>query len=213
MNKDRERRLISEFLKLCPETIMGDLEDSECPDFILNTENGKTGIELTEVFQDSAKGPSKLQEVSSLKYKLTEDVLQKLEPIIGFKFIIDIDLDTDFPIRKSQRKVTVEKIVEFCVEEFMSLQNMKSGRVFNFKKDLLTIENAEVVKLILAKGYRNLPRGVKEIYIQRWDGLNNSFNSQGEGGSVRSMDIVDVENVIAKKEKGYLNIKSARRIG
>jgi len=62
MSSPQEIRVLQVFQELYASFPHGKIQESESPDFILHSIDKVIGIEVTEVFQDSHEGKSKLQQ-------------------------------------------------------------------------------------------------------------------------------------------------------
>ncbi len=64
------------------------------------------------------------------------------------------------------------------------------------------IENfpIDIQKQILGKGYRNLPEGILEISIGRYDGVGNSWNSESTAIVVPNFNLERLKQILKKKE-------------
>src|SRR5690349_17548110 len=99
--KDRERWIMNHFIKNYKRGIIALVNEQECPDFIVSVDGRKIGVELTEVFQDSHLGGSKLKQSSSEGSSFTEDLISIILPHIHFTFSIGIHFNKNIPIKKS----------------------------------------------------------------------------------------------------------------
>lgn len=197
MNKDEEEILIQSFKRKYSNFPEGILcrKDPPSTDYLLTTtENLKIGIELTEIFVDE-----KLKQVSSEKEKLTDSVLKKLSIILPFTFSINIDLDSKKPFEKRSKVKLVDQIVSLCVDEFYELSNYEHKRIENIDYNLNECE-AEIKRRLLNGGYRNLPQGIKNISIHRYDSVAKSWNRQSEGGGVPRLTLDILNKTLTKKE-------------
>lgn len=199
MNAEEEEGLISFFKQQYAEFPTGTLRKVIPPptaaDYQLTTVDGRTiGIELTEVFHSEES-----QRVSSSGYTFTNLLLEKLKGVLPFSFSLDIDIDDTKGIPKSKRNEIIAQLIDFCTVEFLHLQNGEHLRLFHIGIDLLNIADQNVRSLILSRGYRNLPDGIKSISVYRYDGTE-SWNARLEGGAVPNLTINYLESILTQKD-------------
>jgi hypothetical protein len=95
MNKELEKIHVNGFASAYENFPSGKIIPSETPDFIINTKNGKLGIELTQIFKDEESHGSSLQAQEKQRLKLIQQTKVIYEnnnkaPIsVYFKFNID----------------------------------------------------------------------------------------------------------------------------
>lgn len=162
----------------------GDIEilsKQESPDFIVEFEGKKVGVELTDIFQDSNLDHSRLQQYSSDSSSFTDDLITLIQPNVGFTFSIGIHFNKNFPIKKSVRGQILNKTKDICVPAMINLSNHEHLELENY--------------------YDNLPNEIDDIHIYRFDGMEESINSKPEGGSVARLTLDHLKPILAKKEK------------
>jgi len=184
----------------------GYLMKNEAPDFILTKPDGSTiGIELTEALHNE-----QARRVSSETYNFTNSVLDELKNYLPFTFTIDIDLDISRPISKANRPKIVTEVVEQCIKEFRNLAPLESKEIEHIEMNFSEIpkDRPDILNILLERGCRNLPEGVQRITITRIDGIEDSWNWQGEGGVVPDLTIETIAPILEKKHqklKNYTN--------
>src|SRR5215203_3573803 len=166
MSTLQEIRVLQVFQELYASFPPGKIHESESPDFILNGSDKVIGIEVTEVFQDSHEGKSKLQQYSSDSSNFTDELITLLQAHLSYSFSIGIDFSKFNPIRKADKKMLLEQTKNICLPFLSSMQNNEHYR--------LEYEHG-------------LPPELDRIYIHRYDKMERSFNSQPEGGPVANL--------------------------
>ena len=204
MNSFQEERLINSFKPSYSNFPEGTLVKVTPPptaaDYLLTTLSGKKiGIELTEAFHGE-----EVQRLSSSTYEFTNMVLAKLKALMPFTFSIDIDLDASKGIPKAKRNEIAEYVATFCFKEFAYLENYQHAEVTNLDIDLNKVDNSRIKSLLLSKGYRNLPEGIKRIIMSRVDSISESWNSRGEGGVIPHFTNECLNGILKKKEERLL---------
>jgi len=157
------------------------LSKQESPDFMVESLGRKIGIELTEVFQDSNMGYSRLQQYSSDSSAFVDDLINLIQPHIDFTFFIGIDFNRRFPLKKSTRKLVLQRTKEICIPAMISLLNHEWIELDNY--------------------YHGLPDEIEDIYLSRFDGMGESSNYQPEGGSVANLTLAHIRPILDKKEQ------------
>jgi hypothetical protein len=178
--KDRERWIMNLFIDNYKKGMITLVREQEAPDFIVSLDDKKIGIELTEVFQDSHLGISKLKQSSSEGSSFTEDLIALMQPYIPFTFSIGIHFNKNVPIKKSTKKEILKNLEEICVPAMINLQDHEHLELENY--------------------YHNLPNQIDDIHIYRFDGMGESIDFRPEGGSVATLTISHVKTVLENKE-------------
>ncbi|TXF75808.1 hypothetical protein [Chryseobacterium sp.] len=173
---------------------------SDKPDVIFTSSNGQIiGIEITECIYNQ-----NLKQYSEFMINFNNEVIQHLNDKIAFKFLLDIELDKEYSLRKSQRKSTINKLLEICTKEFSTLAPYESKSIENLDFDLNDL-SIEVQESILANGYRNLPKGISTINITRYHDLNKSAHFESNFGVVPEFTDEDLGAILTKKNKALEN--------
>lgn len=170
---------------------------SESPDFILHMETGDIGIEIVELLEPDKK------EISSVKSKLTEKVIEKLKIRLPYPFVINIDFEISDTIKPNNSK-RVKELVELFADLGQNLQDMGQIQFDKFGGDFGEFPE-NIQKQILRQGFMPLPDGVSRISLGRFDSLIDSFNSQREGGLVPALKVEKIQMELAKKNKKLPN--------
>jgi hypothetical protein len=180
MSDQAEIRVIEEFKKMFHAFPEGKISKCESPDFIVDTLSGTLGVEISEVFQDSHKGKSILQERSSISSKFAEDLIQKVQSHLPFTFTIIVQLSSSNFIKQHQRENLLNELMNLCVNALGQAKN----------KEFIKIE-----------GLRILPKEKNRIYLCRYDDLKVSVNNQAEGGIKSNLLNDHIKPIIAKKDR------------
>jgi aspartate carbamoyltransferase regulatory subunit len=146
MSDQAEIRVIEEFKKIFNAFPEGKILKCESPDFIVETLSGTIGVEISEVFQDSHKGKSILQERASISSRFAEDLIQKIQSQLPFTFTIVVQLSNSNFIKKQEREDLLNEITILCVNALSQAKN----------KEFIKIE-----------GFRILPKEIDRIYLCR----------------------------------------------
>ncbi len=178
--KERERWVMTLFIESYKKGKIVIVDEQEAPDFIVSVDGNKIGVELTEVFQDSHLGISRLKQRSSDGSSFTEDLISLIQPSIPFKFSIGINFNKNLPIKKSKKQAILEKLEELCVPAMINLKD----------HDHLELENY----------YDNLPDEIDDIYVYRFDAMDESIDSRPEGGIVSRLTINHLKTLLRSKE-------------
>jgi hypothetical protein len=172
-------------------------DKSESPDFILHQGSGDIGVEIVELLE-----PDKKME-SSVKSKLTENVIKRLKTKLPYPFTLNIDF-----VPKNKAKPNINKremeLVAIFEELGRDLEDLGQLQFDKFDGDFEEFPE-DVQKKIIAQGFMPLPSGVTRINFARFDSLEYSFNSQREGGLVPLLKVEKIQNEIDKKNNKMPN--------
>ncbi|MBK7212087.1 MAG: hypothetical protein IPH88_02070 [Bacteroidales bacterium] len=173
--------IIEQFQKLYTTSSLENILKCESPDFIASLSGIKTGIEITQVFQDSNNGQhSKLQQYSSDSASITNQIIKELQPLFNFHFSIGIVISEKYPIKKSNRKQIIKNIKDRCIPALSNLQDRQ---------------------IIDLDYYDGLPQEVEKIFIDRFDNMDFSFDSRPEGGIVKNLFLDHIQPILSQKEQ------------
>lgn len=178
--KERERWIIDLFIENYKKGEISLIKEQEAPDFIVNLDERKIGVELTEIFQDSHLGVSKMKQESSDNNRFTEDLIALIQPDIPFTFLIEIYFNKNFPIKKSKKQEILKELQGICVNAMIDLPNNKHLELDNY--------------------YDNLPNEIEEVNVYRYDGMEESIDSRPEGGPVSPLRIDHLKTILTNKE-------------
>ena len=156
------------------------MSKQEAPDFIVDLEGSKIGVELTEIFQDSNLGHSKLQEYSSVANSFAHELINLIQPHINYKFSLGLRLNKNIQIKKTNKLDILKKTMEICVSAMADISNHHHIELESY--------------------YDNLPEAIEAIHICHFDGLEESFNSKPEGGTIARLTINHIDPILKKKE-------------
>lgn len=203
MTKSEEKYLFNMFQDNYKDMPFGTVEFDDKPDVILTLKTGeKIGIELTECIYDEA-----LMNESEFQIKFNQKVIAKLEDLIPFKFLLDVELDTSMPLRQNQIESTIKGIVEVCLIEFSNLEPNESNSVEQFDVDWNSAPN-QIYLHFYNQGYRKLPKGISRILMSRYDVLSMSHHPESKGGVVPNFSEEHLNHILTKKEKALKNYKT-----
>lgn len=196
MNKNEEKLLFNSFLEKYKEISVINVEFRDSPDVVITLESGKNiGIELTECFYSED-----LMQKSQFQIKFNNEVLVKLKKNLPFKFILDIDLDSKYPLKQNQIKKTIDKVVEICSTEFNNINSLESRCLKNIDLEISAFPD-QVQDYFFLRGYKKLPHGISRIHISRYDVISDSYHSESKGGFVPDFCENDLNRILSKKEK------------
>src|SRR5680860_355839 len=103
MKNVNEKLIMDKFKAIYAGFPKGKIQKSEKPDFLVHSGDKRVGIEITEVFQDSHKGQSNYQQLSSDRHEFTKQLIQELQKFVDFTFHISIHFSYFNHLRKSER--------------------------------------------------------------------------------------------------------------
>jgi hypothetical protein len=178
--KDRERWIMDLFIESYKKENISIIKEQEAPDFIINLEGKEIGVELTEVFQDSHLGTSKMKQESSDGAQFTEDLIALIQRNIPFTFSIGIHFNKNLPIKKSKKQKILKELEGICVPAMINLQDHEHLELENY--------------------YDSLPNEIDDIHVYRFDGMNESIDSRPEGGTVSRLTMSHLKTVLTNKE-------------
>ena len=178
--KERERWIMDLFIESYKKGNISIINEQEAPDFIASLEGREIGIELTEIFQDSHLGISKLKQESSDGSQFTEDLIALIQPNIPFTFSIGIHFNKNLPIKKAKKQEVLKELEVICLPAMINLQDHEHVELENY--------------------YDSLPKEIDDIHIYRFDGMQESIDSRPEGGSVSPITINHLKIALANKE-------------
>jgi hypothetical protein len=202
MTPEEEQFVIDEFKELYTDFPSGTIASANppLPDFLLTTQAGKKiGIEITEAVNSE-------EEIKYLafRYKITDLVLEKLKNILPFRFALSIYTDNNKVIKSNEINKTVNDIVNICVEETNTIQDLELIELENFEEDICSYP-PDVQGMILRKGLRDLPFGINEITLHRFDVADESWNTKSGGMVVPPFTDEIMYEIISEKEEKLLS--------
>ena len=194
MSKDKEPYIFEEFKNLynLPDC---DVIYDDGPDYRIQIPAKIIGIEITE-----AVISEKDLRVFRFKVALTNDVLKILRDRLPFTFSIDIDTKENCYLSPIKRQKAIKELVEICSDECVNLKNLDSYKVYDFGAPLKDYPFA-IQSDLLAKGYRNLPEGISEISLCRFDNIGTSWNTESTAIMVPNFTIEKLQTILKKKHK------------
>ncbi|MEB2773668.1 hypothetical protein SYJ56_00020 [Algoriphagus sp. D3-2-R+10] len=203
MTKNEEKYLFKMFQEKYEDIPSGVVEFGDKPDVIVLLDNGQTiGIELTECIYDE-----KLMSESEFQIKFNNKVIAKLKGLMPFRFMLDVDIDTNIPLKQNQIESTIQEIVNICIIEFSNLQPNESSSLEQLDVDWNEAPNY-FYDHFYNQGYRKLPKGISRISMSRFDVLTMSHHPESKGGVVPDFKDEDLNHILSKKEKSLKNYKA-----
>jgi hypothetical protein len=178
--EQEEQWVFETFARIFPGGPITIFKRQESPDFIIEFEGKTIGVELTEIFQDSSTGHSKLQQKSSDRENFTEELIQTIQPFVNFHFGVGIHFSEFSHIRKSDKQTLIQLLVQICLPRLSGIQNHE-----HLELDF----------------YNGLPQQIDSISFSRLDESDCSFNFKPEGGTVAILTSEHVLPTLIKKEK------------
>lgn len=130
--------------------------------------------------------------------------MDKLKDKLPFTFDITVHITKDADLTVKKRRKAIHELVELCFEDAYNLKNFQHYRVHDFGAPMDTFP-IEIQEQILSNGYRNLPEGIKEVSIGRYDSVSNSWNSQSTAMMVPHFTSERLQNILNEKEKKLEN--------
>lgn len=194
MSQDKER-IIFEAFKEMFNVPKGNEIHSDKPDYRIKSEKKLIGIEITEAV---------ISEIELRKYKfqvsLTDEVLKLLEDKLPFTFCVSIEPKKDAYLPIKKKRIIIDEIVELCCRECKGLGNLEIYRVNNFDAPIKQY-SLDVQEDLLRRGFRNLPEGISEISIHRFDKVGKSWNTESTSLMVPNFTIDKLLPILKKKHK------------
>ena len=175
-----ELAVLKIFMRLYKDFPNGQIYKSECPDFILELTKRKIGIEITEVFQDSNNGPSKLQAKSSDQSAFVDGLIKTIQPNIPFTFHLSIHFNIFHSVKRQKREALYITLAPLCISALKLLSDKQNISINDF---------------------RLLPKEISKIHLSRYDGLVKSFNEQLEGGGISNLSNEHIATILSKKDE------------
>jgi len=129
------------------------------------------------------------------------DILKEKLP---FTFDITINITQNADLTLKKRRKAIHELVEICFENAYNLRNLQHCRIKDFDAPITTFP-IEIQEQILANGYRNLPEGIKEVSIGRYDSVSKSWNSQSTAMMVPHFTNERLQRILNEKEKKLEN--------
>jgi hypothetical protein len=112
--KERERRFVQSFLRISglPAKI---LEEREAPDFLLEFEGRRIGLEVTEVFVEDDGSPIKPKAVESIVDDIVARAKQRYEECGGKPLHVSFGFSRNADMRQLNRREAAEAIASFLL--------------------------------------------------------------------------------------------------
>ncbi|WP_431610885.1 hypothetical protein [Chryseobacterium sp. 'Rf worker isolate 10'] len=200
--REEEEYIFKKFAESYKDLPAGNADFKDKPDVIYTTENGEIiGIEITESIYSS-----KLKSHSVSFVNFNNDVLRSIENEFKFTFILDIEIDNNYPIKLKFRQSIINEIKRICVEEFSDLLPLQEKKIENFGNEISNYDN-ETQELIIKIGFRNLPNSISSITMKRVDNMNKSYCFEINIGEVPEFTDKMLTDILEKKHKSLLDFK------
>ena len=191
MNKKKfELWILEQFKQSYKDFPVGEIKDSESPDFLIQTKDKIVGIELAEIFQDSHLGKdSKLKQQEVVQGKFGDTLLKlltsKLERKTGFMLSIEFSIHNNFTIKQ------IQELGDQCWSECMEfIWNSNGGNV-------RIVNNGE-----------NFPKEINSIFIQMSKADYEPMYCNSQGGVVQTLRYEHIERTLQNHEKALKKYKT-----
>lgn len=163
--------------------------NKQSPDFIIENKGYKTGIEVTEVFQDldgekTYRKGSKLKTKESVHKKIGDAVVQEIQREFNFYFQLHL-------LFNDSEKLDKETIVKQCV----SSARPRMRKLRDKEK-------------IIINDYFSLPKQIQRMSILRIDKMQTSIYCPCEGGTMASLEAKHLQRIIEEKDDNLLRYSS-----
>jgi hypothetical protein len=186
MDKVEEKYYLELFKGIYSDFPLGNIMDSESPDFIVDSSTKKYGIELSRIFQNTKVFGIKPQTVDSISESITELVTNKL---LNNKIpFLDVFIIFTFhkPLIKKQREILSNKIVDLIMNNLPGPNSWLSlDNDFNNRK--------------------TFPWEINSIRIFNCPLLDRHYIKFSRGGWIQEDMITALQDVIDKKNIKYLS--------
>lgn len=199
MSNDNESFIFKSFIDKYHSFPDGEIIHQDKPDYIVKSNDKVIGIEITEAIID----PVELKRYQ-LEISITDQVLDKLKDKLPFTFEITVHIIKDADLTFKKRRKAIDELVELCFKDAYNLRNLQYYRVHDFGASIDTFP-IEIQKEILSNGYGNLPEGIKEVSIGRYDSVSTSWNSQSTAMMVPHFTSERLQRILNEKEKKLEN--------
>ena len=177
--KEQEHRFVSILRHQIPDFPSGLLVENESPDFIIATQNGKIGLEVTEIHQHA--GSNQLRRQEAEQKKIADQAVRIFETKSSTRMEVKIHFSANSEFNKQNRSRFATAIADLV-----------SANLPN-----------EDGPLVLQNNWSNpevFPYEVDSLSIYRLGGLKKNFWSVPSAGFFQEDFIAEMQAVIAKKE-------------
>lgn len=188
--KQNELWILEQFKQLYKEFPMGDIEESESPDFLIHTNGEIVGIEIAEIFQDShLSKSSKLKQREIIQGGFGNTLLELLKSKLKRK--TSFMLDIEFSIHHLFTKAQVNDLINQCWIPCMEV-------LWNNEVGFTRIENDG----------ENLPKEINSIFIRLSKNGYEPFYCNNQGGGVDNLRFGHLERTLKKHEEALIKYKN-----
>jgi hypothetical protein len=184
MNREEEKFAFNKFLRAFGK--LPDGEKTESPDFIIPTEKGRIGVELTELIFEKINGIS-IAEIYSIEDSIVKLVQFDFDKKSKKKIWATISFQDNIKISGKDKILLAQEISLFIIN---SLENYLDEH----------LENLEILE--------NLPKGVRGIYFDIVPFFTESLISPMRGKWPPPIDFETLNEVILKKNRNLLRYKA-----
>lgn len=165
----------------------GECIRGEQPDYTIHGADKTIGIEITQVFVDNHINTSLNEKrKESLQSMLGENLCDRLDQILSFKFVLSIDFST-----KGFSKNEIPMIVKACETYIQQLQ--------------FPIQDFTSVDI---ENLGQLPDEIDNINFFRFPSLDKSFFSEASGAVLPDLSEKNLQVVLNKKDKALTQYKT-----
>lgn len=178
MNFDQEKYAFNKFLELYKKLPMG--EKSESPDFLIKTDNGTIGVELTEIINERTKEYEPAQ-IYSLEGKITEHAKNEFTKLTKKKLLVSIEFRDNLRMNNGRIKELGQEIAQLLYNQTLYLPDNElcyNGEVKGILPRELSLISFDVAPLL------------NELI---WQPIRQKF--------IENLEAKHLNKVIEKKEK------------
>jgi hypothetical protein len=178
-SKQQEHRFVGILRQRIPDFPSGRLVETESPDFVIITRNGKVGVEVTKIHQQTASNRLRRQE--SEQEKIANEAVQIFETKSSIPLEVEIHFSANSVFNKRNRSRLA-----------MAIANLINA--------YLPSEAGPLVSRNDWSDQEAFPYEVDSISIYRLAGLKQNFWSVPSAGLVQENFVAEMQAVITKKD-------------
>jgi hypothetical protein len=183
LQKERELRFLKHFLELLPDCPVGDIENNntERPDFYLNTNLGLVGIEITELIPCKFDEDKHDLQRSSIENEILSICNQYYKKQSNINICAYITFNYKIICSKTKKELFAKQIVSSVV-------------------DVINKINPDHYCQINIDNNTLLPTFIENILLIFHPTLTASIWNSGHGSLIRNPDIIEIQGRITSKE-------------
>jgi hypothetical protein len=187
MNYNQEEYVFKAFKKLYSRFPAGECIRDEQPDYIVYGADSVIGIEITQIFIDNHIDSSLNEKrMESLQSMLGENLCDRLDPKVPFKFVLSIDFS-----KKGFAKSEIPLIVKSC-ETYVKQLHFP-------QQDFNSID---------LKNWGQLPDQIENLNLFKFPSLKKSLFSEVAGSVLPELTEKNLQVVLTKKGKALKQYKA-----